>query len=168
MPNAPPAQLVKTDLGAQVIDARAEHGDFFSLNSDTFVVSSGSGVFDMQGQLVGLFARGRRDYDREGDCYRSHRVPEKGADAYEEAVHVAAPMDAPDAAPCDPSDYLVANRSAPTEGPGCTISGPTGRGKNGSALLFVGCALALRKLVRRRPAGDRARTRSSGASRTHA
>lgn len=146
-----PAGLpVKTDLGAQVIDARADHGDFFTLDSDTFVVSSGSGVFDMQGQLVGLFARGRRDYDREGDCYRAHRVSEPDADAYEEALHVAALKEVSQAALCDPSDYLVANPLAAGSNQGCMISGSHGGRTSGSALLLVSCVLALRMLVRRR------------------
>lgn len=70
--------LVKVDRGARLVEAREERSDSFSLSSDTFVVSSGSGVFDAAGALVGLFARGRRDYEPNGPCQRvaCHRPPD--------------------------------------------------------------------------------------------
>lgn len=84
-----PAGLpAKVDLGAHVIDARLEQGDYFTLNSDTFAVSSGSGVFDVHGELVGLFARGRRDFDEVGGCSRVHRESDDATAGYEEASHV--------------------------------------------------------------------------------
>jgi Trypsin-like peptidase domain len=86
-----PAGLpVKIDTGAQVMDARAEAGDFFTLSSDTFAISSGSGVFDAEGTLIGLFARGRTDYDQDGTCQRVHRESEGAAPAFEEATKIAA------------------------------------------------------------------------------
>lgn len=86
-----PAGLpVKIDRGAWVIDPRSNRGDFFTLNSDTFAVSSGSGVFDLDGKLVGLFSRGRRDYDQHGSCWRVHREDESSAPGFEEATHVMA------------------------------------------------------------------------------
>ena len=57
-----PAGLpVKVDSGARVVDPRSGRGDSFTLSSDTFAVSSGAGVFDRAGALVGVFARGRPD-----------------------------------------------------------------------------------------------------------
>ena len=85
-----PAGLpVKVDGGARVVDPRPSRGDSFTLSSDTFAVSSGSGVFDRAGALVGVFARGRRDYDADGDCQRVHREPEADAAGYEEAAQIA-------------------------------------------------------------------------------
>lgn len=85
-----PAGLpVKVDSGARVVDPRPSRGDSFTLSSDTFAVSSGSGVFDRTGALVGVFARGRRDYDTDGDCQRVHREPEPDAAGYEEAAPIA-------------------------------------------------------------------------------
>ncbi len=85
-----PAGLpVKVDDGARVVDPRPSRGDSFTLSSDTFAVSSGAGVFDRTGALVGVFARGRRDYDADGDCQRVHREPEYEATGYEEAAQIA-------------------------------------------------------------------------------
>jgi V8-like Glu-specific endopeptidase len=114
-----PAGLpVKIDEGASVVDARSTQGDFFTL-SDTFGVSSGSGVFDAQGELVGLFARGRQDYEDGPNCQRVRREAEVGASGYEEATHVAAIRALQDALQwgagperkaraqvCDPAAYL--------------------------------------------------------------
>ena len=61
----------------------------FTLSSDTFAASSGSGVFDTEGALVGVFARGRVDYDADGPCQRVHREREDDAIGYEQATHVA-------------------------------------------------------------------------------
>lgn len=101
-----PAGLpVKIDRGAKAVDARATQGDYFTLNSDTFAVNSGSGVFDVEGRLVGLFARGRRDYDADADCQRVHREVE--STEFEEATHIA-PVRALLQAITDPSEPAVA------------------------------------------------------------
>jgi hypothetical protein len=82
---------VKIDEGARVIDARRDQGDYFTLSSDTFAVSSGSAVFDADGDLVGLFSRGRRDYDQDdAGCQRVNRDDDVGAAGYEQATHIAA------------------------------------------------------------------------------
>jgi hypothetical protein len=84
-----PAGLpAKVDLGARVVDARAEHGDYFTLDSDTFFASSGSGVFDGAARLVGIFGRGSADFDRDdaGACNRVHHEQDVGAVGYEEAT----------------------------------------------------------------------------------
>lgn len=84
-----PAGLpVKIDEGARVVDAREATGDSFTLSSDTFAVSSGSGVFDRSGKLVGLFTRGRPDYETADGCQRVRREPEYAAEGYEEATQI--------------------------------------------------------------------------------
>jgi hypothetical protein len=52
----------KVDPGPQLLYARP-CGDHFTLDSDTFEATSGSGVFDDRGQLAGLFVRGGIDYE---------------------------------------------------------------------------------------------------------
>lgn len=54
---------LKIDSGSRVLDTRAPANDFFLLDSDTFEGSSGSGVFDVGAQLVGVLVRGGRDYE---------------------------------------------------------------------------------------------------------
>ena len=56
----------KIDQGAKVVDAREATLDYFTLTSDTFDGSSGSGVFDANRSLVGAFVRGTADYVQEG------------------------------------------------------------------------------------------------------
>ena len=63
---------LKVDQGASVLVARPETLDFFTLDSDTFEGSSGSGVFDDDGRLAGILVRGGSDYepDPERNCIR--------------------------------------------------------------------------------------------------
>jgi V8-like Glu-specific endopeptidase len=80
----------KVDRGARVLDTRPDRDDYFTLNSDTFSVSSGSGVFDGAGQLVGLFARGEADFEQHGACQRVRRIDGDPATAFEEATTILA------------------------------------------------------------------------------
>jgi hypothetical protein len=158
-----PAGLpVKIDRGAQVIDARAEQGDFFTLSSDTFSVSSGSGVFDSDGALVGLFSRGRRDYDQDGSCQRVHREEQASAQGYEEATQIAAvqhllsmvtlaapiePLEHPPA--CAASDYADIEPRARGAAGACTTTGVGSRTpRTGGSVLFL--AVMLGAAFRRR------------------
>lgn len=53
--------------------------DWFVANTDTFVGSSGSGVFDANTkQLVGVLVRGAQDYVAAGSCYRVNVCPNDG------------------------------------------------------------------------------------------
>jgi hypothetical protein len=63
----------KIDSGAHVLATRSDVVDYFLLDSDTFQGSSGSGVFDVNGALVGVLVRGGEDYMYRGD--ESCRVP---------------------------------------------------------------------------------------------
>lgn len=78
----------KVDLGAHVLDARPHEGDYFTLDSDTFAVSSGSGVFDSEGALLGILARGTRDFDDSAGCLRVNTLPSATASSFEEATPV--------------------------------------------------------------------------------
>ena len=79
---------VKVDRGATVFDARQAEGDYLTLASDTFLGSSGSGVFNRQNELLAIVVRGGEDYEYrpESGCYVSRRIaevqePEKGEHA---------------------------------------------------------------------------------------
>jgi hypothetical protein len=62
----------KIAAGAHVIDARADVRDYFGADLDDFEGGSGSGVFDAQGTLVGVAARGEIDFElAEEGCNRS-------------------------------------------------------------------------------------------------
>jgi len=74
----------KVDSGAQVLYARPCL-DYFTISSDTFQASSGSGVFDDRGRLVGSFVRGGADYEF---------VPDRGCAVARRIVDVADPMEA--------------------------------------------------------------------------
>jgi hypothetical protein len=70
----------KIAAGAHVVAARAGVRDYFSADVDGFEGGSGSGVFDAQGALVGIAARGGTDFELAPEgCSRS-RVggPEQG------------------------------------------------------------------------------------------
>jgi hypothetical protein len=88
---------IKIDSAARVIDVRAAEADFFSVESDTFEGSSGSGVFDADNQLLGVLVRGGTDYleDKQRGCLAVNRreqavVGEADGDlGHEEATYVS-------------------------------------------------------------------------------
>ena len=69
---------VKVDRGATVLDTREAEDDYLSMASDTFMGSSGSGVFNRQNELVAIVVRGGVDYEYRPElgCYVSRRIPE--------------------------------------------------------------------------------------------
>lgn len=64
-PSGLPAKL---DDGGFVVDDRAAVRDFFTATTDTFGGSSGSGVFDAGGTLIGVLVRGEADYVSKATC----------------------------------------------------------------------------------------------------
>lgn len=65
--SCPTGLPLKIDSGARVLDTRTDLRDYFLLDSDTFQVSSGAGVFDASAGLAGVLVRGGKDYvDRVG------------------------------------------------------------------------------------------------------
>jgi hypothetical protein len=87
---------VKIDSGARLLQTRESSLDYLSLSSDTFVTSSGSGVFDERGGLVAALARGQEDYEvRQGEtCRKARRVLEpSGPSAAEEASYARPAID---------------------------------------------------------------------------
>jgi hypothetical protein len=79
----------KIDSGTHVVDARAAGGDFFTLTSDTFRGSSGSGVYGVDGALAGVFARGTSDFVDEGGCRSLRVLPQNPPSSGESATYAA-------------------------------------------------------------------------------
>lgn len=59
---------LKIDDGGQVTAPNADTLEWFGANLDTFGGNSGSGVFDDDGNVVGILVRGEPDYESRGDC----------------------------------------------------------------------------------------------------
>lgn len=74
----------KVDSAAQLLHV-SPCRDYFTMSSDTFQGSSGSGVFDDRGRLVGTFVRGGVDYEF---------VPDRGCAVARHAADAPAPSDA--------------------------------------------------------------------------
>ena len=74
---------------AAVLDPRAATLDYFTLASDTFEGSSGSGVYDAGQRLVGLFARGTADFVDRGSCSAVRVVVTPDAASAESATYAA-------------------------------------------------------------------------------
>lgn len=58
-PDGVPAKI---DDGGRVVETRSAVRDYFGATTDTFAGSSGSGVFDTDGMLLGVLVRGQTDY----------------------------------------------------------------------------------------------------------
>ncbi|MDD9945025.1 MAG: serine protease [Myxococcales bacterium] len=82
---------LKLDAGGQVVVVPEAPTGPIHLTSDTFVGSSGSGVFDLNGRLLAILSQGQRDYEpAEGlGCSRPVRIRELRRDTlYERATPV--------------------------------------------------------------------------------
>jgi MYXO-CTERM domain-containing protein len=79
----------KIDTGAVVVDPRAATRDNFTMTSDTFRGSSGSGVYANGGALVGVFARGTVDVEDLGACRALRRLPQDVETSGESATYAA-------------------------------------------------------------------------------
>jgi V8-like Glu-specific endopeptidase len=165
---------VKIDAGAELLSMTACR-DTFTLSSDTFQSSSGSGVFDETGRLVGIFVRGSADYEyvSQRDCAVARRIANAADPAKAEQAGTVAPAVAalcasgwPSTRLCSTSSDRAHDRpgreagSCPTErvepafaGGGCTIGSPSHRGGPPAGVIFaamVAALLALRSGSRRR------------------
>ena len=77
---------LKLDQGGSVVDARQETQDYFLANIDAFRGASGSGVFNTDGELVGVVKSGSADFVRTRDgCRRTIRL--SNAEAKEEVLY---------------------------------------------------------------------------------
>jgi hypothetical protein len=81
----------KIDDGGRVLDAREGDLDYFHASTDTFAGSSGSGVFDEGGRLVGVLVQGGEDFVQECGCTVTRRVPDDGGRLPGESVGYVGP-----------------------------------------------------------------------------
>lgn len=83
---------LKVSGGGDVIEPRAQQHDYFGAELDSFEGSSGGGVFDLSGALLGTVVAGQDDFvfDSAKQCYRT-RVAESDASQhrYEQVTYVA-------------------------------------------------------------------------------
>ena len=79
---------VKIDPSS-VLDPRSATLDYFSMASDTFEGSSGSGIYDAGDDLIGVFARGTADFVSEGGCRAVRVVTTPNPSSAESATYVA-------------------------------------------------------------------------------
>ena len=79
----------KVDEGGRVYDARAGELDYFLSSHDSFSGSSGSGVFDEDGVVVGVLFAGDDDWERRGGCWVAYELPETAAGSWSSYAGVA-------------------------------------------------------------------------------
>lgn len=158
---------VKLDADARVLDARSTAPDYFTLSSDTFAGSSGSGVFDADGALTGILIAGGEDYEYRGalGCTVARRVSD-GADAgssAERANRASAAIDGLCASghESDLCSLEGGPLAAPEASPGCAFAAAPGL--RAPLALVSSAAFALRR-ARRRPARASRASSSSSAS----
>jgi V8-like Glu-specific endopeptidase len=127
---------------ATVLSVRDEQLDYFTLNSDTFDRSSGSGVFTESGELAGILVRGGQDFEyRESEgCWISRRVPE---DVLPESAEHASYAAKAISSLCERAP-AGATRCASSTSPagGCATSGrASGARALGSSVAFLGALI---------------------------
>jgi uncharacterized protein (TIGR03382 family) len=73
-PSGIPAKIAQ---GGFVVNPRAETLDYFEASVDAFGGNSGSGVFDANGDLVGVLVRGEQDYTQRDGCAVVNALPQE-------------------------------------------------------------------------------------------
>lgn len=117
--------------------------DRFRATVDAFAGSSGSGVFDAEGQLVAMAVNGLADYVLAGDCYVPN-TPSRGDEEYgEDLVYSWAPVRG--LCEAEPDNTLCAVPSCPAPG-GCGLA--RARPGDGGALIALLWLLVLRRRPR--------------------
>ncbi|HSR95510.1 MAG TPA: serine protease [Kofleriaceae bacterium] len=146
----------KVDAGAGLLSARPCM-DYFTIDSDTFQSSSGSGVFDEHGRLVGIFARGGSDYafDAERGCAVARRVEVADPADAEQASYVGPAIAALCATGWPSSRLCAAGAPVSDTSTSCAADAPTGCAAGGSRLAVIGLLAALVAIARPRRRGRR-------------
>jgi V8-like Glu-specific endopeptidase len=156
---------VKIDSGAELLQARSCM-DYFTMNSDTFQSSSGSGVFDASGRLAGIAVRGGVDYEfrPEMNCAVARRVTDPDPSQAEQASYIGpaiaslcatgwpsvrlCPAD-PTRAPVDPAPCSLEPPVADEPSSGCAASGRLHDHAPAAGSLLALIALMLERCRRR-------------------
>lgn len=159
---------LKVDPNARAYDARECSRDYFTMASDTFDANSGSGVFDEDYGLAGVFVRGGYDfvYREEENCFASRRLIAPDSKNAEQASYVRPAIAALCASgwPCSAAMLEAANALAephagcpisPTEPPhlvgaACAQSGPPQTSLPCSPWMAGGACAVLSRAARRR------------------
>ncbi len=77
-----------------VLGVRVQQADYFDFSGDLYAGSSGSGVFDDTGALLGIHVRGSADFELSPEgCWRSRVVAEDGSQGSEQANTLSAIID---------------------------------------------------------------------------
>ncbi len=79
----------KIDDGGQVTEARASVGDYFEATTDSFGGNSGSGVFNDDGEVIGILVNGQNDYSWGGRCSELQTYPASGSSYGAEGITYA-------------------------------------------------------------------------------
>ena len=150
---------LKIDTGSRVIEPALGGLDFFSLDSDTFSSSSGSGVFDTEGTLVGVFLRGGQDFDTAADGCQTVRIIEDTSQValHEEAMYATRMLeplcasewaasatdveDLQNASPLCPYDADSGSGTERSSESGCAIGRPRAAQQARIGLLVTGALL---------------------------
>ncbi len=150
---------LKLDAGGRVRDARADVGDYFVADTDTFGGGSGGGAFDAQMALLGILARGGTDFaPTEAGCNAVVQQPD-GSSADEQFTYASRAVEGlcqrdPTSSLCraDCGNPCTATPE-PTSGGGCAMAGPPS--SVGRAWpWFLSLLLFAARRPRRRPRAD--------------
>jgi MYXO-CTERM domain-containing protein len=159
---------LKIDSGGTVTDASVRGTNFFNTSLDTFGGNSGSGVFNGDGELVGVLSSGLQDYITapSGTCDIVNTLPNNQGG--EEIGHLLPTLqrycatDSPNAALCALADNacdpvttgdagIVTPPSSPDDGCGCRVVGTQDRAPAPGLLALLGLAgVVLTRRVRQR------------------
>jgi V8-like Glu-specific endopeptidase len=157
----------KIDTGGRAIDLGAAMLDYFSLDSDTFSSSSGSGVFDTRRELVGVFLRGGQDFETTATgCLTVRTVPDSDeVTQHEQGMYAARALESlcssgwsassPPAGDANTDldlcpDAGTSSLASGSPNRGCTVgASQPGRGALLGALVAWALALGARRLSRR-------------------
>jgi hypothetical protein len=142
---------IKIDSAGKVVDPGGADHDYFAAQFDLFHRGSGSPVFDMSGNLVGVGVRGGVDFDSEGACVRLRSVSENSTYAEEASYASTALIRSGGADGVEWSLARADDREQASAGPGASCSarpGPASGGAWLSLCWFVGSVWRAR---RRRP-----------------
>lgn len=128
---------LKADFGARVSDARGETRDYFVMDTDTSVGSSGGAAFDQSLALQGVFTRGATDFEpSEAGCNRTIRTSASSA-PQEQFTYAFRALEG--LCHDSPSEPICGARHEQEVAGGCALA--TSRSVRSAAPFWVGLAL---------------------------
>lgn len=146
---------LKIASDSRVLDPRTAQSDYFTLQSDAFVGSSGGPVFDRQGLLAGVLVRGGDDYvwDEAAGC---RRVAFASPGSAEHAGYVRQATDALCAQDNTAADVRLCGAKPSNANSGCSVMSPSAHDTlMGWLTCALACALGVRAFTRSRRGAPR-------------